>query len=70
MVSTDGSNTYDMLSHSFLIIMWWVSLWLLAEETIIYVSGNKKHIKMSICVVMICIIAFYSFMNPTFALKM
>lgn len=46
MAQTD--LTFQM-STSILVILWWVSMWLIIEEGILFVSGNRKHIKMLVC---------------------
>ena len=48
------------LGTSVLVILWWVSIWFMIEEAILFVSGNKRHIKLLVCliisvsVVMVC----------------
>lgn len=37
------------IGTSILVILWWVSMWLIIEEGILFVSGNRKHIKMLVC---------------------
>ena len=44
--------TFQM-STSILVILWWVSMWLIIEEGILFVSGNRKQIKMLVCAVII-----------------
>ena len=42
---------------SILVILWWVSLWILIEEGIVFVSGNRKSIKLLVCaVIVVCIL--------------
>ena len=50
MAQTD--LTFHM-STSILVILWWVSMWLIIEEGILFVSGNRKHIKMLVCALII-----------------
>jgi hypothetical protein len=70
MYDTDSVVVPGVLGSSALIILWWVSLWLIAEETIEFLSGNKRHIKLSICVIVIVIITVYAHMYPKFAIKL
>ena len=44
--------TFQM-SMSILVILWWVSMWLIIEEGILFVSGNRKQIKILVCAVII-----------------
>ena len=44
------------MSMSILVILWWVSMWLIIEEGILFVSGNRKQIKMLVCAVIIVIV--------------
>ena len=53
MATTD--LTFQM-STSILVILWWVSMWLIIEEGILFVSGNRKQIKMLVCAVIIVIV--------------
>ena len=39
------------MSTSVLVILWWVSVWAMIEEAILFVSGNRKHIKMIVCAI-------------------
>ena len=41
------------MSTSILVILWWVSLWILIEEGIVFVSGNRKSIKLLVCAVIV-----------------
>ena len=54
-----------IFSVSIISILWWVALWFLFEEAIIFTSGNKRHIKVLICTIIIISIIIYSHINPT-----
>jgi len=54
----------NLVSLSMITILWWASLWYLIEETIVYVTGNKKHLKAAICIAIIMTIIFYCHINP------
>ena len=41
------------LGSSVIVILWWVSIWVLIEEGIEFVSGNRKHIKLAVCLTII-----------------
>lgn len=41
------------MSMSILVILWWVSVWILIEEGIVFVSGNRKSIKLLVCAVIV-----------------
>ena len=41
------------MSMSIVVILWWVSLWILIEEGIVFVSGNRKSIKLLVCAVIV-----------------
>lgn len=46
----------DLTAHmgmSVLVILWWVAVWVLVEEAILFISGNRRHIKMLVCVLII-----------------
>ena len=58
-----NTNT-NMFLASIITILWWASIWYLIEETMVYVSGNKKHFKAFICMIIIIGITMYSFLNP------
>ena len=68
--STGTINIPYVLSHSMLVILWWISLWFLAEETILFISDDKKHKKIAVCVVIVTMIAFYCYVNKSFSLQM
>jgi hypothetical protein len=59
-----------ILGTSFIIILWWVSLWLIVEESISFISGDKRHVKMSICVMIIVILTVYAHVDTTFIHKL
>ena len=59
-----------VLGTSFIIILWWVALWYIIEETIVFLAGNKRHLKLSICVIIIVIITIYAHYTPYIALKL
>ena len=59
-----------ILGTSFIIILWWVALWFIIEETIVFLAGNKRHLKLSICVIIIVIITIYAHHAPYIALKL
>jgi len=54
----------NVISLSMITILWWASIWYLIEETIIYISGNKKHLKAAICISIIMTITFYCYVYP------
>lgn len=41
------------MSTSILVILWWVSVWILIEEGIVFVSGNRKSTKLLVCAVIV-----------------
>lgn len=63
-------NIPYVLSHSMLVILWWISLWFLAEEFILYLSQDKKHKKIAICIGIVTLIVFYCYVNESFTLQM
>lgn len=58
------------LGTSILIILWWVSLWIILEELIDYASSSKRHLKIAICGFVIVLIVVYSHVRPTFVHKL
>jgi len=62
-------NVPYLLSHSVIVVLWWIGLWTLAEEALIFISGNKKNKKLAICVIIVISIIFYSYMNKSFSLQ-
>ena len=70
MYHKDTVAVPGMLGTSVLIIVWWVSVWVLIEETIEYISGNKQHVKLYVCVILIIIISIYVNMYPAVADKL
>lgn len=42
-----------ILGSSVVVILWWVSVWVLIEEGIEFVSGNRKHLKLAVCLIII-----------------
>jgi len=70
MNDTESVVVPGVLGTSIIIIIWWVTLWLIVEETIVYLSGNKRHLKLSICVVIIIIISIYAHVFPKFASRL
>jgi hypothetical protein len=63
-------NVSYVIGHSVLVILWWISLWFLAEEFILYLSQDKKHKKVAICIAIVIIIVFYCYSNKSFSLQM
>jgi len=45
------ADIHTNLSSSILVVLWWVALWFIFEEAILFVSGNRRHIKMMICLI-------------------
>ena len=45
----DVVDLHVSLGTSILVILWWVSMWFMIEEAILFISGNKRHIKMIVC---------------------
>jgi hypothetical protein len=70
MHDNDSIVVPGVLGTSAVIIIWWVSLWLIIEETIAYVSGDKRHIKLAVCTLIIIILTIYAHIQPTFARKL
>ena len=60
----------SLLGTSVLIIVWWVSVWILIEEAIEYISGDKRHIKLYVCVILIVLISLYVNLYPALASKL
>ena len=58
----DHKNIFTM---SLISILWWVAFWFLFEEAIIFTSGNKRHLKILICIIIIALIILYAAMFPT-----
>ena len=44
-ITTNGS--------SIIVILWWVAVWILVDEGIEFVSGNRKYIKLAVCLIII-----------------
>jgi len=63
-------NVPYILSHSVLVVLWWISLWILAEEMILLISQDKRHKKMIVCIAIIIFIIFYCYVNKQFSLQM
>jgi hypothetical protein len=63
-------NVPYVLGHSMLVILWWISLWIIAEEFILYLSQDKKHKKVAICIAIVSLIVFYCHVNKSFSLQM
>lgn len=38
---------------SLIVILWWVAVWILVDEAIEFVSGNRKYIKLAVCLIII-----------------
>ena len=55
----------DIVSVSIISVLWWVVLWFLFEEIILLVSGNKRHLKVLICITIAALIYMYVIINPT-----
>ena len=70
MYDKDTVAVPGMLGTSILIIVWWVSIWILIEETIEYISGDKRHVKLYVCVILIVLISMYVNMYPVLADKL
>jgi hypothetical protein len=70
MYYTDTVAVPGMLGTSVLIIVWWVSIWILIEEAIEYISGDKRHVKLYVCVILIVVISLYVNMYPVIADKL
>ena len=49
----DVVDLHVSLGTSILVILWWVSMWFMIEEAILFISGNKRHIKMIVCLFII-----------------
>jgi hypothetical protein len=63
-------NVPYILGHSVLVVLWWISLWILAEEMILLISQDKRHKKMIVCITIIIFIIFYCYVNKQFSLQM
>jgi hypothetical protein len=70
MPHEDSKVVPVMLTTSIIIILWWVSLWLIAEEAIDFMSGDKRHRKMAICFFIIAAIVVYAHYFPLFASRL
>lgn len=70
MSNTDTLAVPNILGTSVLIIVWWVSVWILIEETIEYISGDKRHVKLYVCVILIVLISVYVNLYPALASKL
>jgi len=70
MYQPDIKIVPGVLSTSVLIILWWVALWLILEESISFLSGDKRHRKIAICVIIIVIITIYAHIYPHFLNKL
>jgi hypothetical protein len=58
----DTADIHTSLGSSVLVVLWWVALWFMFEEAILFVSGNRRHVKMMICLIITAsIIAICSF---------
>ena len=55
----------NIFGVSIVSILWWVAIWFLFEEIIIFTSGNKRHFKVLICLSIVLIIILYAQFNPT-----
>lgn len=44
------------LGTSVVVIAWWVAIWFIFEEAILFVSGNRRHIKVTICLIIMFIV--------------
>jgi hypothetical protein len=55
----------NIFGVSLISILWWVAVWFLFEEIIILTSGNKRHLKIMICLTIIMLIVIYTQMFPT-----
>jgi len=42
-----------ILGSSVIVILWWASIWVLIDEGIEFVSGNRKHIKLAVCLIIV-----------------
>jgi hypothetical protein len=66
----DSDPVPDVLGTSAIIIIWWVSLWLIIEETIVYVSGDRRHVKLAICTLIVIVLSFYAHIYPAFTRRL
>ena len=55
----------NIFAASIISILWWVALWFLFEEAIAFTSGNKRHVKVLICMILVILIIIYTHMFPT-----
>jgi len=64
MFHNDSAVVPGTLGVSIIIIMWWVSIWILIEEAILYVSADKRHLKLYVCTLIIIIITLCAHIQP------
>jgi hypothetical protein len=55
----------NIFGASIISILWWVVIWFLFEEAIAFTSGNKRHVKVLICMIVVILIVIYTRMFPT-----
>ena len=55
----------NIFGASIISVLWWVALWFLFEEAIEFTSGNKRHVKVLICMILVILIIIYTHMFPT-----
>jgi len=59
-----GDNAINIHGISIINILWWVSVWYLIEEGIVFISGNKRHFKAMICIIISVSIVIYTSFYP------
>jgi hypothetical protein len=52
-MKAEAVDIQTSLGTSVLVILWWVALWFMFEEAILFVSGNRRNIKIMICLIII-----------------
>jgi hypothetical protein len=58
-----NKSTTWILLFSAITIIWWFAIWTVVEDTLVLVSGGKRHIHVALCVAIIAAISigFYGY---------
>lgn len=51
---------------SLIVILWWVAVWILVDEGIEFVSGNRKYIKLAVCLIIIFSVVLTCILYPEY----
>jgi len=57
-------GAHSVFTLSVISVLWWVAIWFLFEDTITFISGNKRHLRVVICLVIIVSIVIYGILYP------